>query len=74
MAFEVQSVIFDKKNWSQKQAEQWLVKHGFRKRFKNKGVDITTNFLRYRQQVPSKYKSYRMKPINNNIQLVLGVT
>ena len=73
MTFEVQSVIFNKSKWTPKKAEEWLKKHNYKTSFYGKKVDITANFYRYRQTAP-KYKSYRMKPIGNEIMLVLGYT
>ena len=72
MGFEVQSVIFNKSKWTIKKAEDWLKKHNYKTSFYSKGVDETANYYRYRQQAPSKYKKYRMKPIGNEIILVLG--
>ena len=68
---ETQSVLFNKKKYTKKQAEKWLVDNGY----KVKKVDITENLRRYRQLPPGSFnqKTYRMKKIKgNDLMLVLG--
>ena len=66
----IQSIIFDKSKWSEEQAEQWLNKHGHHP---IKSVHETTNFLRYRQANPNKFKHYITKKLNNgSIELIIG--
>ena len=69
MGFEVQSVIFNKSKWTIRKAEGWLKKHNYKTSFYGKDVDETANYYRYRQQAPSKYKKYRMKPIGTILPL-----
>ncbi len=57
MAFEIQSVIFDKSKWTPEKASNWLKKHEFKTSYYGKPVDITKGFLRYRQENPKKYKN-----------------
>jgi len=51
-ASEIQSVRFDKKVWTTKQAEDWLATH----RYAPLKLDITENQLRYRIHPPERYK------------------
>ena len=68
---ETQSVLFNKKKYTKKQAEKWLVDNGY----KVKKVDITENLRRYRQLDPKLFnqKTFRMKKLKgNDLMLVLG--
>jgi hypothetical protein len=67
---EVQSVIFKRKYWTKAEARDWLKKHRFISNYKP--VDVTTNYLRYRQQSPLNFSKFRLKNLSNNIKLVLG--
>ena len=50
--YKVQSVIFDKKKFSLHLSKEWLKKHGY----KDKGVDDTDKFYRFRQFTPTSLK------------------
>ena len=65
----VQSVIFDKNSWTVKNAAKWLMQH----KYVVDKVDITDNYLRFRQNEPD-YKKYRYRtyPITGSIKLILG--
>jgi len=52
---EVQSVLFDKAQWAVSDAKKWLKQQGFR----IPTADETTNFFRFRQKSPSRYKEMR---------------
>ena len=68
---ETQSVLFNKKKYTKKQAETWLRENGYRV----KKVDITENLRRYRQLDPKLFnqKTFRMKKLKgNDLMLVLG--
>jgi len=69
MVSKVQSVIFARRYWSIPRARRWLHKHGF---VWNSKVDVKTNFIRFRQFDPSKYKKYRIKKIKPTVELVIG--
>lgn len=71
---KVQSVMFQRDNWTIKQAEKWLEDNDMKVRYKNKGIDTTKNYFRFRQDAPSNFdnKSYRIKDIGHSIKLVLG--
>ena len=64
----VQSVLFNKKYWSFKQASVKVISMGF----KIKRVDITKNFYRFRQILPKKFKHFRIKNITKSIEFVIG--
>ncbi len=65
---EVQSVVFDKKYYTDKEAREWLKKHNF----KGLDVDEKKNVLRYRQKDPKKFKRFRMKEIKKGIKFCIG--
>ena len=58
MAFEVQSVIFNKGKWTQAKARKWLLDHGYKTTFYSKGVDETANYYR----VPRNTKNISIGP------------
>lgn len=66
---ETQSVLIPRDKFSLGKAKEWLISN----KFKLKKLDITSDFFRFRQQAPSRYKSYRMKTLPNGVKLVLGV-
>ena len=68
MKSEIQSVLINKKFYSFKEALKKLLEMGF----KYKKVDITKNFYRFRQTNPDKYKKFRIKKINKEIEFVIG--
>ena len=74
MALKVQSVIFRRDKFNQTTAKQWLKKHNYMTQYYGKPVDITANYLRYRQDNPDKFKIYVNKQISDGIILVLGAT
>ena len=51
---EVQSLIFDKNNWSIQKAKNWLAKH----KFKFGKVDVTDRYIRFRQHDPKEYGKF----------------
>ena len=68
---EVQSVLFNKKKYTKKKAEKWLVDNGY----KVKKVDITDTLRRYRQLNPKLFneRTFRMKKIKGkDLMLVVG--
>jgi len=71
--YKIQSVVIDKKIYSKKNAEQFIKKN----KFKNKKVDTTPKYYRFRQLEPKylkklKYTEYRMKKIDDGIYLVIA--
>lgn len=77
MTENIQSVIFNKDKWNTNQAEGWLNKHGYKISFYGKKVDTTTNYYRYRQIAPHKFKNYFIKMLdgkNRGVGLVIGLT
>lgn len=71
---EIQSILFKRsKGWTPEKAEEWLQKH-------NKiigKVDVTQNYLRYRQKPPSKkiYQTFRTSSLDKTkgISVVYGI-
>jgi hypothetical protein len=66
---EIQSVLFNKKDFTQKQALARLKKYNM---IPIKKVDITKTKYRYRQKNPNKYKIFRIKKIKKGIEFVIG--
>lgn len=68
----VQSVIFPKSKFTQAQAESWLKNHEFKTHFRKKGVEITSDFYRYRQKDPHQFRRFRTLTLNNSVELIIG--
>jgi hypothetical protein len=67
-ASNVQSLIFDKANFSMEKAKEWASKHGFKT-----GTDEKENTIRMRQKNPGKFKRFATKPFGNSgIKAVIG--
>jgi hypothetical protein len=69
----VQSILFDSKMWSVRDAVQWLQEN----EFKASKIDETVNFYRFRQVSPTSlknkgYTEYRVKKLKNGIDFVLA--
>ena len=76
MTNNIQSVIFNKNKWTINKAEEWLRTHKYKTSFYGKKVDITTNYYRYRQLAPHKFKKYFTKMLdgkNKGVGLVIGL-
>ena len=81
----VQSVIFNKKYYTEDQARRWLYSHSFKTNYKPSGFaagvakpDITEseapaeqNFIRYRQFEPPIGGKYITKIISRGIELII---
>ena len=70
----IQSVIFNLHKWTIIKAAQWIQEH----EFKIKKIDITKNYLRFRQISPERLKKegyihYITKKIDNGIELIIAV-
>lgn len=66
---EVQSVLFDNKKFSTRQADSWLSSHGF----KRTGMEKTTNNIRFRQTSPKRYGKFATKEITPGVKFVFGI-
>lgn len=62
----IQSILFPKKKYSEKEAKSWLVKKGY----KHPKPDITEHYLRFRQRPPNSKKKYTMTTIKGGIKFV----
>lgn len=67
---EIQTLIFDKKKFTQKEAEEWLKKHNF----KYGKVDEKDESFRFRQKDPESFdqSSFRTITITDGINAVIG--
>ena len=64
----VQSVIFRRNKYNNKQAVAWLDKHGYI----HPKSHVTRNYIRFRQFDPIPDDRYFMKPAANGIFLVIA--
>lgn len=67
MSSEVQSVLIPR-TFTQINAIAWLEAHGY----KNKKIDITDDYYRFRQEEPIKFKRFTMQKLPNGVQLIIG--
>lgn len=65
---QVQSIVFNKSEFTVKEAKSWLKSHNY----KYGKVDKTPSTLRFRQEEPELYSEFRIKNLPNGIMLVLG--
>ena len=65
---QVQSIIFQKSEWTIKDAKSWLKEHNY----KISKFDKTENTLRFLQENPELYSEFKIKILPNGILLVLG--
>ena len=70
---EIQTLLFDARQWTPLRAQQWALDHGF----KASQVDQPAEYLRLRQHEPSQYMPDRMRTIDlsgaKGIKAVVGV-
>ncbi len=66
---KVQSIIFDKKQWTYQTAFKWL-QHNHQRPIK--GVHETKHFLRYRIRNPERFSRFITKKLPNGIDLIIG--
>ncbi len=71
--YKVQSVIFDKSQWTVAQAKAWLKRH----KFKNNNVDMKPLHIRFRQVSPTTlknkgFKKYRTLELGQGIALIIA--
>ena len=64
----LQTILFPRSKFTVPQAIRWLNEH----RHSHRKIDITDQFLRFRQMPPGFHKYYT-KTLNNGIELVYGV-
>ena len=65
---KIQSMLFNKKYYNQKEAKQWLKDNNLKP---IKRVDITKNFYRYRIRQPTDAYYYRIKKFKKGIEAVI---
>lgn len=63
----VQSIIFNKNEWSINSAKQWLEHHGYI----HSKVDVKPHFYRFRQLKPNHNKRFRTQILPSGIELIL---
>ncbi len=67
----VQSILFDRNNWTPENAKKWLKLHDYKTHFGKKQYHLTKNFIRFRQQEPKKDHHYRIIKLGDNIDAVM---
>jgi len=65
---QVQSIVFDKSEWTIPKIKKWLKEHNY----KYSKADKTETKIRIRQENPDNYSEFRVKNISPSIMLVLG--
>jgi len=66
---KVQSIIFDKKQWTSQSAHRWLHAHHTKP---IKAAHETKHFLRYRLRNPEMFSRFITKKLPNGIDLIIG--
>lgn len=69
---KIQSVIFSVMKFNVQDSTEWLKNHGF----KYNKVDLTDNYIRYRQENPEKlkkqgYTTVKTKDLNNGVEFII---
>ena len=64
----IQSILFDRPQWTMTKAKKWLKKHNYKT-----DVDKKPEHYRFRQIDPDEFSSYRTKHIGDNITLIIGL-
>lgn len=64
----VQSIIFEKAYFDKSEAEAWAKEHDF----KTNKVDVTENTYRFRQYPPSRFSTFRIKPLTEGVKAVIA--
>jgi len=65
----VQSILFQRRYWTEARAREWLAKHDMHSR---KKVHITEDTLRFRQEEPELFDHFRTKKITPTITYIIG--
>lgn len=63
---EIQSIIFDRNEWTKVKSRNWCKKHGYKF-----DVDVKPEHWRYRQTEPD-YKKYITKDMGHGVKLIIG--
>jgi len=66
---EIQSVHFKKRYFSENKAIKWLNRFGL----KHSKVDITKNYLKFRQTPPNRYNSFYIELPSPAVHIIMGV-
>lgn len=64
----IQSILFDPSEWTQDEAIDWLLEHGFIA----KKIDDTGTRLRFRQRDPRDFARMRTTPLRYGVQFIIG--
>lgn len=65
--FHLQTVVFNRDDWSLNEAKSWLKKNDLKD-----DVDIKPTQYRFRQSNPGLYSSFMSKPVKTGLLLVFG--
>ena len=70
MSYFIQSIILRKDRFTQREAEQWIRKHGY----KVTEPDITHDFYRFRQHAPVPNVRYRTVELGKDGEMIIAYT
>ena len=70
MSSQIQSIIFHRNYWNTYQASKWLSEHQY---VPIKPVHVTSNYLRYRLQLPKMGAKYRTIDFGDHIKAIIRV-
>jgi hypothetical protein len=62
----LQTILFPRNHFTKMEAIQWAINHGYHA-YK---TDVTTNFIRIRQEEPRSHGNYYTVKLKNGIELV----
>lgn len=69
MVSEIQSILFDRKEWTSSDALEWLYSHNLKPQ---KKAHFTKEKIRFRLHDPMMYDRLRIKKFRNGIEIIFG--
>lgn len=64
----IQSILFKKEIFNKKSAIKWLKDHNY----KSSSIDITDNYLRFRQKQPKRFNTFKTINLDNGIKAIVA--
>lgn len=68
---EIHNIYFMKKDWTEKQAQDWIKSHGYKLKKKDLKQHSPTEF-RYNQMPKQKFKKFVTKILPNGVHMIFG--
>lgn len=69
---EIHNIYFMKKDFTEKQAREWILKHGYKLKKKDLKQHHPTEW-RFNQVPKQKFKSFVTKILSNKVHVIFGV-